>query len=88
MLLTAELSHNNKGSSSLSSTGGESSCNSTLLGSSSSTTSKNDEKMLDLSLWADGLLLANGGESNEHQRVSVISNASSNTTSGIVSDRV
>lgn len=67
---------------SASSTGGESSCNSTLLSSSS----KNDDKMLDLSLWADGLLLA--GESSEHQRVSVISNASSNTTSGIVSDRV
>ncbi len=42
--------------------------------------------MLDLSLWADGLLLT--GECSEHQRVSVISNASSNTTSGIVSDRV
>lgn len=44
--------------------------------------------MLDLSLWADGLLLPAGKESTEHQRASVISNASSNTTSGIVSDRV
>ncbi|OXA42714.1 FERM domain-containing protein 6 [Folsomia candida] len=80
-----------KGSSSLgegsTSGGGEStsSCNSTLL-SSSSKNNNNEEKMLDLSLWADGLLLT--GESSEHQRVSVISNASSNTTSGIVSDRV
>jgi len=62
--------------------GGDPSCNSTLL------SSKNEDKMLDLSLWADGLLLPSGNESSEHQRVSVISNASSNTTSGIVSDRV
>jgi hypothetical protein len=44
--------------------------------------------MLDLSLWADGLLLAGETGEHHHQRVSVISNASSNTTSGIVSDRV
>jgi len=89
LLLSSEPHHMNNGSSnsnghkasSLSSTGGESSCNSTL-----SSTKHDDNKMLDLSLWADGLLLT--GESGEHQRVSVISNASSNTTSGIVSDRV
>jgi len=68
--------------------GGESSCNSTLLSSVSKHHRNEDTKMLDLSLWADGLLLAGETGEGHHQRVSVISNASSNTTSGIVSDRV
>jgi len=70
------------------SNGGPSSASSSLDCRNGTTgTEGTTEKMLDLSLWADGLLLS-GQSGEQHQRVSVISNASSNTTSGIVSDRV